>query len=179
MTSIESDAQRNLRHDDTTSEETAGRTPELPPGDETPHQGTESDTESGIESGADSGAEPGVESGGESKKDIELLASDDVERYENEWRAVQAGFVDDPEGAVREADALIDRVVETLTSKITQRQAALTDRLNGDGSQTEQLRLALREYRSLFSELVPGAQVELRGQNRSTATGAGGAADGR
>ena len=75
----------------------------------------------------------------------------DTHRYDEDWRAVQAGFVDDPAGAVRDADALVGRLID----EVTRRRAALSERDTGSGEQTEQLRQALREYRTLYQRLVP------------------------
>jgi hypothetical protein len=80
-----------------------------------------------------------------------LLPANDIERYRDEWRAVQAGFVDDPQAAVRSADKLIEQVVDTVTSRLAERRTELS---NGDGQGTEHLRQALRSYRSLFDQLT-------------------------
>ncbi|MDH2428463.1 hypothetical protein [Sphaerisporangium sp. TRM90804] len=71
--------------------------------------------------------------------------------FQQRWREVQAGFVDDPQDAVRQADQLVEEAVAALAK----RRQALADRWkNGDEKDTEQLRLALRDYRSLLQELV-------------------------
>ncbi|RCG33123.1 hypothetical protein DQ384_01375 [Sphaerisporangium album] len=73
------------------------------------------------------------------------------EDFQQRWREVQAGFVDDPRDAVQRADELVEEAVATLTA----RRQGLVDRWkNSDQGDTEQLRLALREYRSLLDELV-------------------------
>ncbi|GII86215.1 hypothetical protein Ssi03_42050 [Sphaerisporangium siamense] len=67
------------------------------------------------------------------------------------WREVQAGFVDDPRDAVERADRLVEEAVDALTT----RRKNLADRWkNGGDGDTERLRLALRDYRSLLEELV-------------------------
>ncbi len=80
-----------------------------------------------------------------------LFPADDVARYRDEWRAVQAGFVDDPRSAVRDADKLLEQVVDEFTSRLADRRTALSA---GDGHETEDLRQALRSYRSLFDQLI-------------------------
>ncbi|MEU8267773.1 hypothetical protein AB0B89_11445 [Sphaerisporangium sp. NPDC049002] len=71
--------------------------------------------------------------------------------FQQRWREVQAGFVDDPRDAVERADQLVEEAVTALTS----RRQGLVDRWkNSDQGDTEQLRLALRDYRSLLEELV-------------------------
>jgi hypothetical protein len=81
--------------------------------------------------------------------DTTLFPADDVARYRDEWRAVQAGFVDDPRSAVREADKLLDQVVDTFTTRLAERRTELSG-----SEETERLRQALRGYRSLFDQLI-------------------------
>ena len=79
----------------------------------------------------------------------------DAERYRAEWHAVQAGFVDDPEAAVRAADKLVTQVMDTVVGQLAERRKELTSgATNGDGRRTEQLRVALRRYRMLFGQLT-------------------------
>jgi hypothetical protein len=96
------------------------------------------------------------------------------ERYVAEWQRVQARFVDDPDGAAREADMLIQSVMKDRgypMDDFEQRAADVSvdhprvvedyreaHRLTrasalGDAT-TEDLRRAMQHYRSLFDELV-------------------------
>lgn len=71
--------------------------------------------------------------------------------FQQRWREVQAGFVDDPRESVERADQLVDEAVAAITS----RRQGLVDRWkNSDQGDTENLRLALRDYRSLLEDLV-------------------------
>ncbi|MFF4340935.1 hypothetical protein ACFY00_13495 [Kitasatospora sp. NPDC001540] len=75
-----------------------------------------------------------------------------------------AGFVDDPDRAVREADEALDEAVRQLVESLDGRRTALRDAWQGskgsegrttDGSpRTEDLRLALRDYRDLLQHLL-------------------------
>ncbi|GLW74832.1 hypothetical protein Kpho02_71290 [Kitasatospora phosalacinea] len=69
-----------------------------------------------------------------------------------------AGFVDDPGRAVREADEALDEAVRQLVENLEGRRTTLRDAWQGstaDGSsRTEDLRLALREYRDLLQHLL-------------------------
>lgn len=94
----------------------------------------------------------------------ELLPANDVDQYQTDWRAVQSGFVDDPAGAVRDADALVGRLVDTITSRIAEQRSALSARKShgnanqaekAEGDDTERLRQALRDYRTMFQQLLP------------------------
>ncbi|MGY0458652.1 hypothetical protein ACW14Y_00145 [Kitasatospora sp. cg17-2] len=86
------------------------------------------------------------------------LGVERTRRLRAEWHSVQAGFVDDPRRSVQQADALIEKSVALLAEAVTERR----HRLRGaeaapDGTpaaSTEDLRLALREYRSLLDRLL-------------------------
>ncbi len=71
------------------------------------------------------------------------------------WRNIQATFVDDPSGAVRLAAEAADAALSALVASLQQRQAALLDS-TGDmaGAQdTEHLRTALQEYRVFCQDI--------------------------
>jgi hypothetical protein len=76
--------------------------------------------------------------------------ADAVERFRARWREVQADFVDDPQRAVHEAEEVADEVLRTLT----EHRQRLSDGWQ-DRTDTEDLRLALREYRSFIDGLLP------------------------
>ncbi len=67
-----------------------------------------------------------------------------------EWRDIQAAFVDDPAGAVQLAADATSAALSTLIDRLRRRQYALTTgRSESSEPDTEQLRAALREYRTL------------------------------
>jgi predicted component of type VI protein secretion system len=71
------------------------------------------------------------------------------------WRELQASFVDDPGESVQRADGLVSEVVESLTSTLTSRTNALRDRWkSAESADTEELRQALRDYRSVLEHLL-------------------------
>ncbi len=100
--------------------------------------------------------------------------------YAEEWRAVQARFVDDPADAITRADRLVQEVMHARgypTAGFEQRAAdisvdhpqvvaeyraahAIAARYATDGAATEELRQALVHYRALFSELLGAAAGE-------------------
>ncbi|WP_433442319.1 hypothetical protein [Nonomuraea sp. CA-141351] len=84
-----------------------------------------------------------------------VLFDQDPDQVQARWRDLQTAFVDDPGEAVRRADGLVGEVVESLTSSLTSRTDALRARWkDADASDTEQLRLALRDYRSVLESLL-------------------------
>ncbi len=66
------------------------------------------------------------------------------------WSVVQQGFVDDPKDAVRQGDELVAQVIKSLAETFANQRAAL----EGEQGSTEDLRLALRRYRSFFDRLL-------------------------
>ncbi|MFI7704677.1 hypothetical protein [Nonomuraea sp. NPDC049480] len=83
------------------------------------------------------------------------LFDQDPAQVQARWRDLQASFVDDPGEAVQRADGLVGEVVESLTSSLTSRTNALRDRWKDTATpDTEQLRLALRDYRTVLERLL-------------------------
>ncbi|WP_219519909.1 hypothetical protein [Nonomuraea ceibae] len=83
------------------------------------------------------------------------LFDQDPAEVQARWRDLQTAFVDDPGEAVQRADGLVGEVVETLTSTLNARTGELRERWKGAGDgDTEQLRLALREYRGMLEQLL-------------------------
>lgn len=85
--------------------------------------------------------------------DFQVFGPGELEDYHSRWESLQLGFVDDPKRAAEEADT----VVGELLRRLTERRQALSDELNRQSEQdvdTESMRLAVRNYRSLFRTLV-------------------------
>jgi hypothetical protein len=121
------------------------------------------------------------------RMNIRPLTSEESSQYGEAWRRVQSRFVDDPKGAVTEADRLITEVMSARgypMSDWDQRVADISvdhpmvcDRyraghevfLKHERGQatTEDLRTAMVDYRQLFDELVgPARQSETRERQR-------------
>jgi hypothetical protein len=81
-----------------------------------------------------------------------LFEDQDVTRFREQWRELQAGFVDEPRSAVREADTLVSQMMDRLTSQLAEQKRVLQG--ESDAVDTEQLRVALQRYRSLFDQML-------------------------
>jgi hypothetical protein len=124
------------------------------------------------------------------KLNLVPLTPEDRDRFAGAWQLEQAGFVDDPQVAVANADRL---VTEVMTARgypmgdFEQRAADISVdhslvvrnyriahdialRESGGETTTEELRTALLHYRSLFEDLleVPVAEPE---KQKATAVG--------
>jgi hypothetical protein len=82
-----------------------------------------------------------------------LFAEDVASDFRSRWDVVQRGFVDDPKKSVREGDELVAQVIQSLAETFSGQRAALEDDRT-DQASTENLRLALRRYRSFFERLL-------------------------
>ncbi|MFJ3805193.1 hypothetical protein ACIPWE_02290 [Streptomyces sp. NPDC090073] len=93
-----------------------------------------------------------------------LLAHAEADRWEQRMHQVLAGFVEEPRTAVEEADRALEEIAERFTEAVTRRRRTLRtswqggERTDGHGpdagGDTEQLRLALRDYRELAGRLL-------------------------
>jgi|ERR1043166_5185914 hypothetical protein len=112
---------------------------------------------------------------------VRTLAAADGARFVESWRKIQARFVDGPAGAVAEADQLLGDVMSARgypVSDFEQRAADISvdhpvvlenyrtaheialRQIQGQAN-TEDLRLAMVHYRTLFEELVSEPTIPL------------------
>jgi hypothetical protein len=84
-----------------------------------------------------------------------LFPDADAAAFRQRWIDVQAGFVDDPQQAVAQGDALVAEVMHQLASAFAAEKAMLEAQwAQGQEVGTEELRLALQRYRSFFDRLL-------------------------
>jgi hypothetical protein len=108
------------------------------------------------------------------KLEIRDLDPTERERFSAQWHALQSRFVDDPKGAVTEADTLVSSLMQTRGYPVADFEQRAADisvdhpgvvanyrsaheiavRLGRGEANTEDLRTATIHYRSLFEELV-------------------------
>jgi hypothetical protein len=106
----------------------------------------------------------------------------DRERFLSEWKQCQALFVDDPAGALEQADELLVRVLRTrgyaankLSRRITdiaavypqhaeryQQGREVLERARRSPVTTASLRKAFLDYRDFFDELIGAYEEELQ-----------------
>jgi hypothetical protein len=84
-----------------------------------------------------------------------LFDDNELGTYRSRWDDVQARFVDDPRGTVKDADALVNDVMERLTQTFTDERSSLESQWSeGKDASTEDLRVAMQRYRSFFARLL-------------------------
>ncbi|MGW2445260.1 hypothetical protein [Streptomyces sp. NPDC001675] len=90
-----------------------------------------------------------------------LLAHEEAEKWEAQLRQTLAGFVEEPRSAVEEADRTLEEIAARFGEAVTRRRRSLRMSWQngeeggpGHGTDTEQLRLALRDYRELADRLL-------------------------
>ena len=93
--------------------------------------------------------------GGAQEQLAPLFTSEVAGGFRSRWDTVQIGFVDDPGQAVRQADELVAQVMKSLAETFAGERARLESQLEqSDSASTENLRMALRRYRSFFQRLL-------------------------
>jgi hypothetical protein len=84
-----------------------------------------------------------------------LFLPDVAKDFRSRWDTVQSSFVDDPRQAVRHGDELVAQVMKSLAESFSSERAKLEGQVEQtDKASTEELRIALRRYRSFFERLL-------------------------
>ena len=95
------------------------------------------------------------EPAGEATVHEALFAPGDADGFRSRWREIQGQFVDEPRHAVERADELVSGVIERLTDTFSKERSKLEQEwAQGKDASTEDLRQALRRYRSFFDRLL-------------------------
>lgn len=121
-------------------------------------------TDTGIGAGG-SGSRTGGTAAGGAGTGTPLLPHDECDKLETRLRHAVAGFVDGPRDAVQEADQVLEEIAGRFAEAVTRRRRTLRmswqDGKSGGADEaartdTEQLRLALKDYRELAERLLHG-----------------------
>ncbi len=84
-----------------------------------------------------------------------LLAPELGATFQRRWEDVQTRFVDEPRGAVEDADGLVANLMQQLAEGFAQERERLEAQWGrGEDISTEDLRVALQRYRSFFQRLL-------------------------
>jgi phytoene dehydrogenase-like protein len=85
----------------------------------------------------------------------QLFPDNELNELRARWDKAQIGFVDEPRAAVEQADSLVATVVKRIAEQFAAERAELEHQWDrGDNVSTEDLRQALRRYRSFFDRLL-------------------------
>jgi hypothetical protein len=84
-----------------------------------------------------------------------LFPPEESSDFGRRWEEIQTTFVDEPQRAVEEADALVASVMERLTDGFARERERLEGQWSrGEDASTEDLRITLQRYRSFFRRLL-------------------------
>jgi hypothetical protein len=84
-----------------------------------------------------------------------LFPDDELRNLRTQWDQTQTSFVDEPRKAVEQADSLVANVVKRIAEQFANEREQLEKQWDrGDNVSTEDLRQALKRYRSFFDRLL-------------------------
>jgi hypothetical protein len=93
--------------------------------------------------------------GADRERAVALLDESTANNLRTRWMEIQTGFVDEPRQAVQQADGLVAEVMKRLAESFVNEREQLERQWSGGGdASTEDLRQALRRYRSFFDRLL-------------------------
>jgi len=84
-----------------------------------------------------------------------LFSAEEAANLRSRWDAIQVGFVDEPRRSVEQADSLVAATMKRLAEQFAAERSNLEGQWDrGSEESTEDLRIALRRYRSFFGRLL-------------------------
>ncbi|MFF0471435.1 hypothetical protein ACFYPX_28855 [Micromonospora zamorensis] len=83
-----------------------------------------------------------------------LLDTDTAQGFRDRWRDVQLRFVDDPQAAAGEAQSLVEEAIQALSSALAAQKTTLGGWQDAGSADTEQLRMAVRNYRDFLDRVL-------------------------
>src|SRR5579859_6175956 len=107
-----------------------------------------------VADGTNGSATPAMLKAG-SESNLPLFAQNDTQDLRSRCEKIQIGFVDEPRKAVEQADELVASAIKRLAEVFaTERRKLEVEWDKTDNVSTEDLRVALRRYRSFFDRLL-------------------------
>jgi hypothetical protein len=89
------------------------------------------------------------------ERNTPLFAEQESTDLSARWDALQVAFIDEPRRAVEQADHLVATAMKRTAEIFAEERARLEQQWDrGDSVSTEDLRIALRRYRSFFRRLL-------------------------
>jgi len=86
---------------------------------------------------------------------VPLFAQGEADQFRSSWKDIQTNFVDEPRSAVQQADEQVARCIKRLAEIFAEERTKMEQEWDkGDNVSTEDLRQALRRYRSFFDRLL-------------------------
>jgi len=86
---------------------------------------------------------------------VSLFSEEEARGFRKRWEQVQTEFVDEPRGSVEKADELVASTIKRLAEVFAEERTRLEHEwAQGDNVSTEDLRQALRKYRSFFDRML-------------------------
>ena len=84
-----------------------------------------------------------------------LVPPDVAQDLRTRWDQIQTTFVDEPRTAVQQADELVKGAIQRLSEKFTEARENLDKQWeHGEEADTEELRVAFRNYRAFFQRIL-------------------------
>jgi hypothetical protein len=83
-----------------------------------------------------------------------LFEDNEAEQFRTQWLEIQSRFVDDPSVSVKDADDLVADVIKNITRSFADKRMALEGQWKSGDVSTEDLRVAMKRYRSFFNRLL-------------------------
>ena len=85
----------------------------------------------------------------------QLFVPSEAQGFRTKWEKIQIAFVDEPRKAVKDADELVAAATKRLAEIFAEERSQMEREWDrGDDISTEDLRVALRRYRSFFDRLL-------------------------
>jgi hypothetical protein len=86
---------------------------------------------------------------------VSLFSEEEARDFRKRWEQVQTEFVDEPRGSVEKADELVASTIKRVAEVFADERTRLEQEwAHGDNVSTEDLRQALRKYRSFFDRML-------------------------